>query len=264
MPLSAAMRMMRSACWKYFSLGVEKSPGVVKGPSPYRFTGPRNLCSIRLTMIELKPWRLRVSRYSSASAVVSPEMRDQGASPCIRNGLPLWSTRWRWSGPMLTGYGPAAGAAQTHMSAATPSGRWKRSIGFLARIHTLAGGRRGRILSSPFILLENHGSLTASRVSRTYNRNLWFFDRYCGSICATKDDRKRYGLRSPIQRIRAARHPAREVAHFRARTRFAVVGCPRQALSGHNVGLGRAGYGRPRSSGCSRSRRQANGEIAFD
>ena len=39
MPFSAALWMTQSACAKYFSLGVEKSPGVVKGASPALFSG---------------------------------------------------------------------------------------------------------------------------------------------------------------------------------------------------------------------------------
>src|SRR5215469_15823031 len=96
--------MTLSACWKYFSLGVEKSPGIVNGPSPYRLTGPRNLCSMRLTMIALNPWRRRASRYVSASSSVRPEMRDHAASPWTRNGVPARSTRYRWSADTCNGY----------------------------------------------------------------------------------------------------------------------------------------------------------------
>src|SRR5215472_6018814 len=65
-------------------------------------------------MMELNPWRRRVSRYFSASSFVRPEIKDHPASPWTRYGVPFWSTRWRWSGPIRRGYGPAAKATLEH------------------------------------------------------------------------------------------------------------------------------------------------------
>jgi len=45
--------------------------------SPYRFTGPRYLCSMRFTMMGLNPFRRRFSRYCSASFLMRPTIGDE-------------------------------------------------------------------------------------------------------------------------------------------------------------------------------------------
>src|SRR5271157_680680 len=96
MPFSPALRITQSAWAKYLSLGVEKSPGVVKGASPASFSGGfwQNLCSINSTMMVLKPFWRRFFRYCSTSPSGNPTISDQAASPCSRKAALLWSTRY--------------------------------------------------------------------------------------------------------------------------------------------------------------------------
>ena len=83
MPLEAARSRMESTKAKYDSLGVEKSPGVVKGMSPRRLAGlfTPNLCSNKFMFTELNPFACRSVKYISASASVRLTMRDCAESP---------------------------------------------------------------------------------------------------------------------------------------------------------------------------------------
>src|SRR6266436_3927612 len=83
MPFEAARSRMESAKAKYDALGVEKSPGVVKGTSPRRLAGypTANLCSNKFIFTELNPFACRSAKYISASAGVRLAIRDCAESP---------------------------------------------------------------------------------------------------------------------------------------------------------------------------------------
>ena len=62
-----------------------------------------NLCSIRLTTIVLNPCWRRLSRYCCSPGSSGPTMRDHGASPTMRNGLPDLSRRCLRSAETVSG-----------------------------------------------------------------------------------------------------------------------------------------------------------------